>query len=40
MKRLSFSQPDDVKDCLETAAQVVASGGVVLIPTEQKGHKK
>jgi L-threonylcarbamoyladenylate synthase len=34
MKRLDFGQPDNVRDCLETAAEVVASGGVVLIPTE------
>ena len=34
MKRLDFCQPDDVKQCLDTAAEVVASGGVVLIPTE------
>jgi len=34
MKRLEFRQPEDVKACLDTAAEVVASGGVVLIPTE------
>lgn len=34
MKRLQFHVPEDVKTCLETAAEVVASGGVVLIPTE------
>ena len=34
MKRLGFGQPDDVRECLDAAAEVVASGGVVLIPTE------
>ena len=34
MKRLSFSDPEDVKARLEMAVEVVAAGGVVLIPTE------
>lgn len=34
MKRLSFSESQDVKPALEIAVAVVAAGGVVLIPTE------
>ncbi len=34
MKRLPFAESEDVKAALETAVEVAAAGGVVLIPTE------
>lgn len=34
MKRLPFSESRDVKAALETSVEVVAAGGVVMIPTE------